>query len=211
VKDEIRLAAIEKSHPLLDVNVSDPMIATVSCEVSLSPYGSVTGTEASSLAAAVIEGIVNPNTWDWSTTLRKNDIIAAVTATTDDNGGRAVAYVTSVSISLDDVVVPTNGAKNSPTVTYSYSAPTWTCTVAAGHGMVSADTNYVSVYNGTNWYLKVATVTSSTQFTINNTGIGSTTPTGLVIVGYVDDVTGNLIIDDQAPLLASGSHVITVV
>jgi hypothetical protein len=212
VKDEIRLAASQRSHPLLDINVSDPMLATVSCAVSLSPFGSTTGTAVSALATSVIEGIVNPNTWDWSTTLRKNDIIAAVSATTDENGGRAVAYVTSVEISLDDVVVPASGAKNKPSATFSLASTTWTCTVSAGHDMDSSDTNYFAVYHSsTGWWLKEVTVTSSTQFTFSNTGIGSTTPTDWAIVGYVDSATGDLILDDQAPLVVSGSHVITVV
>lgn len=211
VKDEIRLAAVQKAHPLLDINVSDPMLATVSCAVSLSPFGATTGTEASTLATAVLNDLVNPNTWEWATTLRKNDVIAAVSATTDGEGGRAVAYVTSVSITLDDVVVPVNGAKNRPAATFAYSSPTWTCTVSAGHDMVSGNTNYFSVYDGTDWWLKQVTVTSSTQFTFTNAGIGSTTPTDWAIVGYVNGTTGDLVLEDQAPLVVSGSHTITVV
>jgi len=78
--------------------------------------------------------------------------------------------------------------------------------------MDSADTNYFAVYHSsTGWWLKEVTVTSSTQFTFSNSGIGSTAPTDWAIVGYVDSVTGDLILDDQAPLVVSGSHAITVV
>lgn len=77
--------------------------------------------------------------------------------------------------------------------------------------MVSTNVNYASIYDGTTWWLKTVTITSSTVFTFNNTGIGSAVPTDWAFVGYEDDATGDLVFADQAPLIVSGVHVVSVV
>jgi hypothetical protein len=77
--------------------------------------------------------------------------------------------------------------------------------------MSSDDTNYVSVYDGTDWWLKTVTIGSTTQFTFDDDGIGVTTPTDWAFVGYVDGTTGDLVFADQAPLVISGEHAVSVV
>jgi hypothetical protein len=210
-KDEIQLAASSISHPLSTVAVVDPFLITVVCTVSASPFGSTNGAEMTSSVTSALQSLVDPNTWPWSTTLRKNDVIAASSTSTNINGERTVSYVSSVSLSISDAKVPSSGANVSYPFTSSHSSPNWTLTTTPAHGMSSDDTNYVSVYDGTDWWLKTVTIGSTTQFTFDDDGIGVTTPTDWAFVGYVDGTTGDLVFADQAPLVISGEHAVSVV
>jgi hypothetical protein len=211
-KDEIQLAASSISHPLSTVAVVDPFLITVSCAVSASPYGTTNGTEMSAAVTSALQSLIDPNTWPWATTLRKNDVIAACSTTTNINGERAVTYVSSAVLSITDAKVPSSGARTTPPFTTTYSSPNRTLTTTPAHGMSSANTNYVSVYDGTDWWLTTVTIGSTTQFTFSTTGnIGATVPTDWAFVGYVDGTTGDIVFADQAPLVISGSHVISVV
>jgi len=211
IKDEIQLAAALISHPLSTVTVVDPLLITVLVTVSASPYGSTNGTEMTSSVTSSLQSVINPNTWPWATTLRKNDIIASCSAATNTNGERAVSYVSSVALSITDAYIPSSGAMTTPSFTRTYSSPTHTMTTSPAHGMVSTNVNYASIYDGTTWWLKTVTITSSTVFTFNDTGIGSTVPTDWAFVGYEDDATGDLVFADHAPLIVSGVHVVSVV
>jgi hypothetical protein len=210
-KDEIQLAAASISHPLSTVAVVDPFLITVACATSASPYGSTNGAEMTSSVKSAIETLIDPNTWSWETTLRKNDIIAASSAAVNDNGERSVSYVSSVVLEITDAKVPSSGAMTTPSFTHTYSSPNHTITTSAVHGMSGDDVNWVSIYDGTDWWLKTATISSTSIFSFDDDGIGATTPTDWAFVGYRDGTSGDLVFADQAPLVLSGEHVVSVV
>ena len=106
IKDDVRMAAMEISHPNLTVLVSDPVLVSVKVSATVSPALGKTGTEATTGALAIIEETLSPNTWDWTTRVRKNDIIAKISNSTDEEGNPLVAYVSSVVLSVDDVYIP---------------------------------------------------------------------------------------------------------
>ena len=224
-KDEIQAAATELSHPNLNVYVSDPVMPYVKVDVSVSPADGKTGVEASNAVKTVLEGIISPNSWDWSTTLRKNDIIAAVYNAENSEGERVVGYVQSVSISITDIHIPSGayGVTSINVANYSLVGGTGEVTTDALHGLDANNTNYVALYtplsypNPAGWYaFKVLAVTDDLNFVVeipegmdDNGGytqwysIGWTTPT--------TTSNGDLVISDPAPLLISGDHEVTIV
>ena len=220
-KDEIRISALELSHPNLSVYVSDPLLVTVSVSTSIKNAASKTGVEASTAIKDTLSSFISPNSWDWQTTLRKNELIARVANAVDAEGESVVSYVQSVSYTITDCHIPDNGLTTQKNVT-SLTMGTGDIVevnVSSGHDIPTASTVYVAINvpsGGTKdagWYVYPVTSTpTSTMFTITVPGWDDAEDdiSEYAVLGYVD-AEGNLVISDPAPLLVSDTHEVTIV
>ena len=223
IKDDVRMAAMEISHPNLTVLVSDPVLVSVKVSATVSPALGKTGTEATTGALAIIEETLSPNTWDWTTRVRKNDIIAKISNSTDEEGNPLVAYVSSVVLSVDDVYIP-EGSYAQTQVVSSFTVNTGfeynVATTGPLHGLSNTVVNYVALKHASTstWYaFKVVAIPTSSTFRVDL--VDATPPTSgytrWVKIGHIDDAAsvtgpGDLIISDPAPLVLSGDHEITI-
>lgn len=208
-KDEIRLAAKELCHIGLEVNVADPMIVTVKVEIDIKPLDGVSGVDAVSYVTDALEALLSPNTWDWHSTLPANEVLAVAARVEPTPGLYPVHYAPSVTLSVTDAVIP--GGKTVGTVsTSSYSSPTLTVNTSANHGLSTTDTEYVAIKVGSAWETYLATRVDNDTFTVTRAA-GTASPTNWVKVATVSATTGDLTVNDPAPLLASGAHEVTAV
>jgi hypothetical protein len=223
-KDEVRTAAVELSHPNLSVSVSDPLLVTVAVSASVKNASAKTGVEASTAIKDTLAAFISPNSWDWSPILRKNDLIARISASTDSEGDQVVSYVQSVSYSITDCHVPDGNLETQKNVT-SLTMGTGDqvkVNVSSGHDLPSESTVYVAVRVPSGctidagWYVYpvdgATGLPTSTQFIIEVPGWDDVNDdiAEYALLGYID-TDGNLVVSDQAPLLVSGSHEVVIV
>lgn len=219
-KDEIRNAAMEISHPNLDVQVSDPFIVSVKIGVSVSPATNRTGVEVANAVYTMLNDYLSPNTWDWSTQVRKNDIIARTANSEDTDGNRVVGYVSSVSISVDGCHIPEGGYATIASAVSSSSVidpTTVQINTSSPHGLLNTVTNYVGLKVSGDWYAyEVTSIVDSDSFRI---AVGTNPTSGFSLwakVAHLEPSTSttspyDLIIADPAPLVVSGDHEVTIV
>ena len=205
-KDEIRAAAATISHGGLSVNVADPMIVTVKVQVTIKVASNVSGSTASSAVISKLSSLLSVNTWSWSPTLTANEVTSLVSRVEPTTGVYVAQYVSSVTLSVTDSYIPTGKVVGSCTT--AYAGTTLTVTTSAAHGLSTTDNEYVALKVGSTWETYKATRTGTNTFTVTRATTAS--PTSWVKVATVSATTGNLTVNDPAPLLASATHEVTV-
>lgn len=206
-KDEIRLAAASLCHADLTVSVADPMIVTVKVTAIVDPTEATSGTGAATAVVEALDAVLSPNAWDWSTTLRKNELIGIISKVQDASLADIVHYVSTVSVEVTDSSVP-DGKVVGTVSGSSFSTGTLTVNTSAAHGLSTTDTEYVALKIAGVWETFQATWFDTDTFTVQRATTAS--PTNWVKVATVSATTGDLTVNDPAPLLASGTHEVTV-
>lgn len=206
-KDEIRLAAASLCHADLTVSVADPMIVTVKVTAIVDPTEATSGTGAATAVVEALDAVLSPNAWDWSTTLRKNELIGIISKVQDASLADIVHYVSTVSVEVTDSSVP-DGKVVGTVSSSSFSTGTLTVNTSAAHGLSTTDTEYVALKIAGVWETFQATWSDTDTFTVQRATTAS--PTNWVKVATVSATTGDLTVNDPAPLLASGTHEVTV-
>jgi len=98
-KAQIQASAEAISAANLAVHVTDPTVGTVNVTVTVHKYDSfLSGTVTGNVTAA-IQNYLNTETWDWSGTVRRNSLIAAI------GQAAGVAYVATLTAPAADVVI----------------------------------------------------------------------------------------------------------
>ena len=220
--DEINDAVSERSHASLDVDVASPAFVTVGVQATVKRNAGATPFDVENTCETYLGSYLSTNNWDWSTTIRVNEIVNGLGSTSVEVGTStvpAVDYVSSVTLTPTDVSVPSTSTTNRFSISsISRTTNVVTVTTTAAHG--------VSIGVGETLYLKVSGVTdtsfntsgvvtaasaSGSQFTFNQTA-GNATSSGGVVVALVKKLSnGDLQILDPAPLVISSTHAVTVV
>lgn len=209
-KDEIRLAAANLAHADLTVSVVDPMLVTVKVETTVRARSDVSAASASNAIESTLASTISPNTWDWSRSLRRNELIGLISKATNDDGDEVTQYVVSVTTTVTDAHIPDTGVKTGGTVSSkSHSGGVLTVNTSATHGLGNTDTTYVALYCNGAWETHQITYVDADTFTVPRASDPSTC-TEWALVATVGATTGDLTLDDPAPLLVSGAHEVTV-
>ena len=79
-KDEIEAAMEAQTLAQLVVNVIDPTITAVPVTVTVTAEAGATAATVQADVQAALTAYLNPMTWDWSSTVRRNDLIALIDA-----------------------------------------------------------------------------------------------------------------------------------
>lgn len=207
-KDEIRLAAANLSHVGLTVNVADPMLVKVKVQTTVKSSDSVAASDAATAIGDALEAFISPNTWGWETELTKNELIAVISRVEPTTGVYATHYVSSATMTVTDAHIP-DGTVVGTVSSSSFATTTLTVNTSAAHGLSTTDTEYVALKISGVWETFQATRTDADTFTVTRATTAS--PTNWVKVATVNATTGNLTINDGAPLLLSDSHEVTII
>ena len=221
VLDEVRDAVAVRIHSGLSTTVTHPALLTVTVTASVKAPDGSSAYDAEVACEAALADYLSANTWPWDTTIRVNELIVLLRNTTVSTGTLttpAATYVTSVSITPTDAWVPTTSTANRFTVSgVARSSNVVTATVGATHG--------ISIGVGETLYLKVSGVTDTTfntstlvaatsasgnQFTFAQTGTNGSSSGGYITALAKKLSNGDIQILDPAPLVASGTHDVTV-
>jgi len=220
-KDEIRISALELSHPNLSVYVSDPLLVTVSITASVKNAASKSGIEAATAVKDTLSAFISPNVWDWSPTLRYNDLIARVANAVDAEGESVVTYVESVGYSITDCHIPDNGLTIQKAVT-SLTMGVGNLVevnVSSGHDIPVYSTVYVAINvpagctKDAGWYVyPVDSTPTANKFVLEIAAWDDAEDdiSEYAVIGWID-ADGNLVISDAAPLLVSDTHEVIIV
>jgi hypothetical protein len=92
----------------LAVHVIDPTITTVPVTVTVQQKSGFTVAQVQANVTAALAGFLNTDTWQWGSTVRRNDLIALSTPLT------GVAFVSTLSVPAADVAL--TGAAPLPTL-----------------------------------------------------------------------------------------------
>jgi hypothetical protein len=206
-KDDLRLAADQMAHLDLTVAVVDPMLVTVKVATTLKAVTNVTATTASLAVSSDLSALISPNSWDWSPVLRRNELIGLIARSQTDDLVTVADYVVSVTTSVTGSYIP-DGKVVGTVASSSYATTTLTVNTSGNHGLSNLSAEYVAIKVAGVWETYQATYVSATSFTVVRATTAS--PTNWVKVATVDATTGDLTVNDPAPLLVSGSHEITV-
>lgn len=205
-KDELRAAAAAVSHGGLDVNVADPMLVTVKVQVSFNSADDVSATYAASAVSDKLYEFISPNAWDWDPVLTKNELIANLSRVEPETGVYPVHYVTTSAMTVTGSYIPT-GKPVGSVGSSSFATTTLTVNTSTAHGLSAPDTEYVALKIGGAWETFQATYVDTDTFTVTRATTAS--PTNWVKVATVSATTGDLTVNDPAPLLVSGAHEVT--
>lgn len=230
VYDSVKL----RSHASIDMGVAHPAFVTVKVDATVKLPEGVSASAVSEACTTSLETYMSPNEWSWDTAVRVNEVIVLLRNTTVTTGTittSATPYVVSVTLTPTDVWAPSTSELNRHAISsISRSGSTVTATTTTTSSIF---VNNVAL-NLTNYdlFLKtegtgVAGLNTTTlvqalsaglsggflTFTYTQAGTnGQSASTGYVTAIVVrNKTTGDLTILDPAPLLVSGSHVITTV
>lgn len=221
VLDEVRDAVAVRLHSGLSTTVTHPALLTVTVTATIKAPDGSSAYDAEVATEAALADYLSANTWPWDTTIRVNELIVLLRNTTVSTGTLttpAATYVTSVNITPTDAWVPTTSTANRFTVSgIARASNVVTATVSATHG--------ISIGVGETLYLKVSGVTDTTfdtstlvaatsasgnQFTFAQTGANGSSSGGYITALAKKLSNGDIQILDPAPLVASGTHAVTV-
>jgi hypothetical protein len=221
--DEINDTVSERCHASLEVDVASPAFFTLQVQATVKRNTAASPLSVETACEAYLASLLSTNNWDWSTTVRVNEIVSGLGSLNISVGTAsvpAVDYVSTVSLTPTEVSVPSTSTANRFGISsIARSTNVVTVTVSAAHG--------ISIGVGETLYLKVAGVSdtsfntsglvaaasaSGNQFTFNQTGSNATVSSSGYVVAMVKKLAnGDLQILDPAPLPISGTHVVTVV
>ena len=200
-----------KSHAALDVNVDAALVLEVGVVASVAGADNVTDQIVEETCTAALSAYLNPDSWDWSQSLRYNELISVVRSALY-NDKPAVKYVTNVAITvtgsnIDELSDPGwNLAASGSRATNVLNVAASGSSLSAGDLVaISIDTAPSSIYS-------VVTAISANEFTVADVG---TNEGGLSVrwvkigtpdIGGTEDIT----FSDISPLLMSGIHQVNV-
>jgi Ubiquitin-activating enzyme E1 FCCH domain len=224
VKDEIYDGVAERIYALLDAVVVDPALVTfeVTAEVKL-PDG-ITAASSSDACEETLANYLSPNTWDWSTSVRVNELIYKLRNTYVTVGTLtlpATDYVSSVTITPTDAYIPSESTAYGIASVARDGSNVCTVTTVSEHGVtldsLAGETLWIAVDCSSNTF-DTATVAEVTEvgldyfkYTNGSSGIVSTTSATGAILPIKRSTSGDITIYDPAPLALSGTHVVTAV
>lgn len=81
------------------VRVVDPAYTTVNVTTSLKKFASADSTAVHDSAVAALQNYLSPINWDWTSTVRRNELIALL------SGVDGVDYVASITVPASDVIL----------------------------------------------------------------------------------------------------------
>jgi hypothetical protein len=228
VLDEVYDGVNERIHSSLTVAVAHPALITVKVAATVSLPDGLFPADVEAACAATLETYLSPNTWPWSTAIRENELVVQLRNATVEVGTvtyPAIEYVSSVTITPTDFYVPSTSTYNRFTVTQrARSSNVATLTVGAAHGMTigTNETLYIKVAEMSDssfdtvpvgGFVVAATAASGSTFSYSNTGSNVTTvanASGFVMaLAKYNSATRVLTLLDPAPLVISGTHVVT--
>lgn len=221
ILDEVRDAVAVRIHSGLNVTVAHPALLTVTVTASVKAPDGSSAYAAEAACETALADYLSANTWPWDTTIRVNEIIVLLRNTTVSTGTLttpAATYVTSVSITPTDAYVPATSTANRFTISgVARSANVVTATVSTTHGIsISAgETLYLKVSGVTDTGFNTSTLVAATsasgnQFVFAQTGSAVSSSGGFITALAKKLSNGDVQILDPAPLVASGTHVVTV-
>jgi hypothetical protein len=222
VKDEVFDGVSTRVHAALNPVVVDPAFVTIEATVTVKGVEGYTTTQVQNACESVLNSYISPNTWDWDTTLRSNEVIYQLrNATIEDSvvNNMAVDYVQSVELLPTDVYVPDESTYNKFAISsISRTSNVVTITTSAAHGVTIGvgEKLYIKVDGVTNTSFNTAglveaSTASGSTFTFPQTAANASSSGGDVIAFVKVDASGNVVIDDPAPLIVSGTHTVTAV
>jgi hypothetical protein len=208
-------------HPALTVTVDNPWLFTMDIEATVHAAPNFSATEVEDSVIAALDAYINPDNWDWSDTLRKNEL-EYVIRNANIGGIPTIAYVSSV----DHITI---AESNSDSVTGIKNEGTYTAVRAAGGlltvtrvtGTMPTDdgsfSTWVYLYDNasaTSSVGRIITIAGST-FTVQQDGMpaaGSLSGSWSIVAKEYDGSgeTGDVEFTDPAVLLNSGTHTINV-
>jgi hypothetical protein len=222
VKDEVFSGVNTRVHGALSPVVVDPSFVTIEAAVTVKGVDGYTTTQVQTACESVLNSYISPNTWDWDTTLRSNEVIYQLrNATIEDSvvNNMAVDYVQSVELLPTDAYVPDESTYNRFAISsISRTSDVVTITTSAAHGVTigAGETLYIKVQGVTNTSFNTAglveaVTASGSTFTFDQIASNASSSGGDVIAFVKVDASGNVVIDDPAPLIVSGTHTVTAV
>jgi len=222
VLDEINDAVSERSHASLDIDVASPAFVTVEVQATVKRNAGATPFDVENTCETYLGSYLSTNNWDWSPTIRINEIVNGLGSINVEVGTstiQGVDYVSSVTLTPTDVSVPSTSTANRFAISaISRNGTTVTVTTTAAHG--------VSIGGGETLYLKISGVTDATfntsgvvlatsasgsQFTYASAASTASSSGGVVVALVKKLSNGDLQILDPAPLTISSTHTVTVV
>ena len=219
VKDEIYDGVSERISALLDPVIVDPALVTFDVAATVKLPDGITASSATDACEESLSSYISPNTWDWSASVRVNELIYKLRNTYVTVGTLtlpATDYVSSVTITPTDAYVPSEATAYGIS-TVARTGTTCTVTTTTNHGISvgAGETLWIAVDCSNNNFdtatVVEATTTANTFVYTNGSGtIGSVAATG-AILPIKRSATGDITIYDPAPLALSGTHVVTTV
>jgi hypothetical protein len=203
--------------PTVTVAVQNAALCKVSVDATVKGVSGYSSAQVESAVTSAITSYLNPNTWDWSTTIRVNEVEYAIRNATYE-GVPVVAYVESVEITpvdsnYDDITPATVNAFSG-----TWASGTLTVTVPAPVELPEFDetfTSYVAIKETSGVYAIYEVVSVDTgEFTVSGTHTngsvsGFWAPFGQV---YNDGVGGkkDFVTNDPAPLVLCDAASVSV-
>lgn len=217
LRADIETAINALTPPTVDITVQNAALVKVGIDVTVKAIDGYSVAQVESAVVAAVVGYLNPDTWDWSSTVRRNEIEYAVRNATY-NGARVVAYVEDVTITP----IATNYDSITPFTVSSFSG-TWsggTLTVSAPSpiDLPEYDTNltsYVAIQEtGGEYAVYEVTGIDTEEFTVEGTHAnGSVTgvwaPIGVLYTDGLGDAK-DCVLADPAPLVLCDSTSVAV-
>jgi hypothetical protein len=221
VKDQIYDGVAERISALLDPVVVDPALVTFEVAATVKLPDGITAASSSEACEETLANYLSANTWDWSSSVRVNELIYKLRNTYVTVGTLtlpATDYISSVTITPTDAYIPSEAtAYGISNVERTTTTCTVTTTVPHGISVGAGETLWIAVDCSNNTFdtSTVALVTSYTANTFVYTGetsgnVSFTAATG-AILPIKRSASGDITIYDPAPLAMSGTHVVTTV
>ena len=220
VKDQIYDGVEERISALLDPVVVDPALVTFNVTATIKLPDGIVSDTSSDACEETLASYLSPNTWDWSASVRVNELIYKLRNTYVTVGTLslpATDYISSVTITPTDAYIPvestaygiSNVVKSSGVCTVTTTSP-HLIEIGAGETLwVAVDCSNSAFDTAT--VAQVTSVGASTFVYTNGSGnVSSTSATG-AILPIKRSASGDITIYDPAPLALSGTHVVTTV
>lgn len=230
VLDEVYDGVSERIHSSLNVSVVHPALVTVKVTADVALPDGLSSADVEDACIATLESYLSPNTWTWDQVVRVNELVVQLRNTTYEVGTLTYAatnYVNSVDVDPVDFHVQEESTFNRwPVASRSRNGSNVaTVTLSTAHGITvgvnetllikiagMSDTSF-NTSPGAGEYVVEALSATGNTFTYANTGssVGTTSEsTGYAIaLAKKNTLTGDLTILDPAPLVISGSHVVS--
>jgi len=222
--DSTALTAVEDGlsdlvHPALTVNADNAFLATVNVSVTVAANANVAEAAVRTGIDNALQAYLSADTWDWSQTIRRNEIMTVVRNATYE-GFPLVAYVDDVTIAPVSGNFSTVTLKQVSTFTRAATGTNVLITTASAHGLTidNTQTTYVALAltaGGYGLYSITGTgPTASTQFYVTAaSGVIAASGNWAPICYRHDGLgeSGDVEFFDPAPLVRSGTHSITII
>ena len=210
-RDAIDADVSSKSHAALDITVDAALVLEVGVVASVAGADTVTDQIVEETCVAALSAYLNPDSWDWSQSLRYNELISVVRNALY-NGKPAVKYVTDVTITVSGSNIDTLTDPGWNLVADASRAADVLNVPANGSSLSAGDLVAISIADAPSSIYTVATAISANEFTVADVGTNEDplsvewVKIGTQDIGGTEDIT----FSDISPLLMSGTHQVNV-